>query len=487
MQTVTVSNSKPIEPHCLGPLDDQSRLGAETGTLFSGAERFLGRGEIKRRTALWNSLAERIERLCGPDEHVLYVAPAIEKTGIMHYMALGALVQKYHQVALVITDTRVLEFLLEYDGKKLSERARSYSWSQVAEAKLSFGKLVLKPVDGKPVAWHLRKRGDRKLLKLLLPKLNERLHSNRASADQTWAASLCSACGAQLPDKPKQCDSCGTLLRSPGLAATLSLAFPGAGLLYAGHPVLATLDFLGEAIIFVVVASMLLVANNEADVAGALVAGMILLGLTKLESVHVGSVLASRRRTDSPERRARWRRGAMAGGAVSVLALVVAIAGTGLMANGIDRDLDVSDGESAWLGSRDAADWELFVDDPDMRSQWHHEDGWIASVFAYPLDPGQTPETFHQSFVETEHQLGADVLLDDDSLPNGFRGFRIVEQVDSGEEPIVVVHYFVHDPQGDDIHQVLLAAAVDSATEAEYAMRDLLTRANWVDAVAPTP
>ena len=72
-QPVAASDTRSINPHHFGPLDDQSRPGHVPGTLFSGVERFLGKGEIRRRAALWEALAERLERVCAADEQVLYV------------------------------------------------------------------------------------------------------------------------------------------------------------------------------------------------------------------------------------------------------------------------------------------------------------------------------------------------------------------------------------------------------------------------------
>lgn len=485
-QTVAVPNTRSINPHHFGPLDDQSRTDPVPGTLFSGVERFLGKGEIKRRTALWNALGERLERVCAADEQVLYVAPAIQKISFLHYMALGVLVQKYHQVVLVITSRRVLEFLLDFNGKTIAHRTRSYAWGQISQVKLSFGRLVLKSDEGKTATWQLSRRGDRKLLKLLLPKVQERLTQRPATGGHAWPALHCSECGGPLATKPTNCAACGMQLRSPRLAAALSLAFPGAGLLYAGHPVLATFDFIGESFIFLMFAAMLLVSSTPVDLVGALFFGAFLLFVTKAESLHIGHILVTHRSIETVERRSRWKKFAYAGGGVSILALVIALLGTGALGNPIDRDLDFAP-ESAWSGTRNPDEWEAFVDDPDIRSQWFHSDGWVASIFAYPLEPGQTAQAFHDEFVQYEAAIGAELLLDDTHLPAGLTGFRVVEQVDAGDGPMAVVHYFVNDAKSDDIHQVLMAVEPTEVADADSAMQNLLARANWIEAAPPTP
>jgi hypothetical protein len=89
--------------------------------------------------------------------------------------------------------------------------------------------------------------------------------------------------------------------------------------------------------------------------------------------------------------------------------------------------------------------------------------------------------------VEYETATGAELLLDDNSLPEGLTGFRVVEKVDAGDGPLAVVHFFVNDLQGEDIHQVLMAVETTEIADAESAMRDLLVQAHWIEAAPPTP
>jgi len=142
---------------------------------------------------------------------VLYIAPAIQKFGILHYMALGVIVQKYHQVVLVITSRRVLEILLAFNGKTVSHRTRSYAWGQTAEVKLSFGRLMLKSDEGRSETWNLAKRGDRKLLKLLLPKIQERLTQRPATGGHAWRRR------SRWPSRARACSTPGTPCWRPSI------------------------------------------------------------------------------------------------------------------------------------------------------------------------------------------------------------------------------------------------------------------------------
>jgi len=129
----------------------------------------------------------------------------------------------------------------------------------------------------------------------------------------------CPTCCTVLPDKPAACLSCGTQFRSPRLASALSLAFPGAGLLYAGRPILGVLDLFGELLAFVVIAVGLAIETDHSEVQSLLALGAFLFVATKAESIHVGHLLLARTVPESMEHRRRWNRLGYAGGVLSML------------------------------------------------------------------------------------------------------------------------------------------------------------------------
>src|SRR5258706_3269193 len=99
--------------------------------------------------------------------------------------------------------------------------------------KLSFaGRLMVTPSQGKKQSWRLRMRGDKKLVKLLLPKLQARLLPEGSAQAQGLPLWHCPQCGAAVTPHPDSCASCRAIFRSSRMATLLSLAFPGAGLLY---------------------------------------------------------------------------------------------------------------------------------------------------------------------------------------------------------------------------------------------------------------
>ena len=127
--------------------------GAAAGRALPGASQ-------RRKRAALRAVAPALERLLGPDEHVLHVAPAMERVSLLHQLGLGWwLASRYHQVALVFTDRRLIEILLDFRGQKPATRTRSWPWRELAASKISWQGLVLKPSSAKG-AWTISVRGD---------------------------------------------------------------------------------------------------------------------------------------------------------------------------------------------------------------------------------------------------------------------------------------------------------------------------------------
>jgi hypothetical protein len=477
-----------IEPEFLGPLGDRplaetARSGGPAD-LFPGASAFLNARVQRRRRDQWNAARSLAGRLLRPEEHVLYVAHAMHVPPALHALALGALALTYHQVMLVFTDTRLIEVLLSVRGKTTETRLRSFPWNSVRDLKISFSKLSVVPAHGKKQAWKVPAGGDRKLLKLLLPRLKTRLLQEGAATAQPLPLWHCPQCGATVPTNPRSCGACRTSFRSSRLAALLSLAFPGGGLFYAGHPFLAAADFLGEVVFYLIFLLMVLEAETG-TLKVAVAVGAFLFILTKLESMHVSQILVARSKPETEARRTGYNRLALVGGLVSVLLIGGAFPLAGAARPVLDRDLDVAGEGSPWHGSRKVAEWTAFADDATARSQWYHADGLRVTLFGYPQGMLEGASEFRTGFRQGLTSQGVTIVTDDENVPAPFQGFRFVVrgQTKSGE-PLLMVHYFVVDGQNHDIHQVVAAVIDDDATRAETLVRDFLSHARWVD---PTP
>jgi hypothetical protein len=477
-----------IEPEFLGPLSDrplaENTRSSDPDDLFPGASAFLGGRQRRRRRKQWDAVGFVAEKLLKADEHVLYVAHGMQVPPALHFLALGHMALLYHQVILVLTDTRVIEVLLGVRGKKAETRIRSFPWDSVRDLKASFGKLILSPAVGKKQTWRVPLRGDRRLLKLLLPRLKARLLPGGAAMAQALPLWHCPQCAATMPANPHACASCRTPFRSTRLAALLSLAFPGAGLLYAGHPYLAAADFLGE-VLFYLVFVLLMLEAEPGHTMVALGLGAVLFILTKAESAHLSQILVSRAKPETELRRSRYQRLAMVGGLASLLLIGGALPLAGAARSVVDRDLDVAGQECLWQGSRNAAQWDAFEDDPAARSQWRHPSGTVVTLFAYPQQLLEGVTEFRNGVRLGLEQQGVTVVKEDEDLPSPFRGFRFVTRATTQEgKPIMAAQYFVVDEQNHDIHQAVAAAIDDDPATIEAAVNDLLSHARWI---GPTP
>jgi hypothetical protein len=489
--STAVAAPRAIQPEFLGPLAERPLVETapddRADDLFPGSAGFLGARERRARLALWRSAAPLLERVLRRDEHVLHVARVIQVPPPLHSLGMGYMWMSYHQALLVVSDQRAIEVLLEPGGKTIGTRVRAYEWAGVKTLKVGFASLTLVPAIGKRQVWKLPVRGDRRLLKALLPRLQERLQREGAAAATPQPIWHCPACGAALPEKAPECHACRAVFRSPGVAAWLSVAFPGAGLLYSGHPVLALLDCLGEVALFGVLALAMAQAGNAEAVAGLVILGLVFGAMTKVQSVHLTRILTTRTRPDDAARRARFRALGKAGAALSVLAVAGVFLVAGRLAPALRHDLEVAEQPGAWSGSRSQTDWEFFADDDSARSQWTHESGPIVTVFAYPLDTAVARDSFRAEFGKVAAQDGQGTLVvEDDRVPAPHRGFRYVrEQRGAGGEPLAAINYFVYDPNGNDVHQLFTVAAADERDRVETLVRDLLQRARWTDPVPP--
>jgi hypothetical protein len=466
-----------LNPGFFGPLDDEFAPVTGAVRLFAGEDRFLSNRKLDAREKLLNAIDPILGRVLDDDETVLYVAPAIHNPRFLEVFGFGVWYVLFFRAALVLTDRRVVEVML-----KKPDRAdtciRSYSWGQVEKLKLSMGTLTLKPAEGRTQKWKIQERGDRKLFKLLLPKIEEQLVPGDIHAPRPVPLWHCPECGAASPKYPKVCGQCGTRFKSQGLAASLALAFPGAGLLYAGHPVLAIFDLFGEVMLYVIVAVSFLLATGSEAVASAVILGAILLFMTKLESAHVASVLVHRTRPDPTP--SKWKRGAVVGAVLSVALMAVPPVFTGVLGgvvNVVDRDLDFANNDLGWVGGHDPDGW-VFGSEPNQRSEWIRDDGQGLFVWSLPMGLDETEEVFIATVAEG---LGADKVQP--TAVGGFDGIRVVEEnVDEDGEQFLWVRWMLFDREYNDVHILATSTLPGQVEVMESEVDRLVSNASWIAA-----
>jgi hypothetical protein len=480
-----------IEPEFLGPLGDRPLVEqagkSSPDDLFPGASKFLSARVQRKRREQWNAVRPMVKRLLQADEHVLHVAYAQQVPGGLDHVGLGHFVYAYHQVILVITDQRIIEALLNFRAKGPGTRLRAYAYRNLKGLKQSFGKLTAIPAQGKKQGWRLRTGGDRKLVNLLLPRLQPKLAVEGAAHAQAAPQWHCPRCGGAVAPAPESCAGCRTRFRSTKTASLLSLGFPGAGLFYLGHPGLGTLAVFGESMLFLVGVAMMLGANG-----GGMIGGMVLMsllvGLVKLQALNVVRVLGKRSIPEQEGRRERAMRWGMAGSAASLLLLAGAVPLAASARPRLDHDLEAPAGGD-WTGSRTRSEWRAYKQDPDARSQWiDGRSGAMVMVFGYARSVMDETSEFRHAWVESMKSNTTRTIVDDEKVPPPYHGFRHAGGIKakSGEE-LALVSYFVDDAEAHDLHEVRIVVPIDQVDAGEELVADFLAHAQLVPASAPQP
>jgi hypothetical protein len=416
-------------PAALGPLDDDLTPVTGPVKVFEGEEKYLSARKLDVRAKLCREIAPILERVLDQEETVLHVLPVLHYPKFLEFFGFGMWWTFFFRATLILTDRRVIEVLMR-DGSHVGTRVCSYSWGQAGDLKFSMATLKLKPAKGRTQKWKIIERGDRKLLKLLVPNIQQLLPGD-IHAPRPVPLWHCPERGAASPETPKQCTGCETQFKTRGLAATLALAFPGAGLLYAGHPILATLDLFGEMFMYAVVATLFLVASGPA-IAGA-VASLVLLALPPVMSGSFG--------------------------------------------NKLDRDLDLSANALGWSGGHDPDQWQFGIE-PNQRSEWIRDDGQSLFVWSWTMEAGETYESLSSAFNPGDLTSP----IEEVSIA-GLDGFR-VEQADVDDEgdTYVWVRWVLFDRLFDDVHVVGAFVDPDGIEMVETEINELLQNAAWIPA-----
>ena len=148
----------------------------------------------------------------------------------------------------------------------------------------------------------------------------------------------------------------------------------------------------------------------------------------------------------------------------------------------IEHDLDLSADSRGLSGGFDRGEWQWDLDSPEKRSEWRREDGQTVVVWARPLE-GSLDEFARQydsqrldeglSVTRRATLGGQDVLLSVDEV--------------SGEdgEDLRELRFFVHDPEGQDVHMLQVLCWPEDAGELAAEIGAVLASARWVQAGSP--
>lgn len=234
-------------------------------------------------------LREPLSRVLEKDEVILYVARVQAPVNPWEQLTFGWYIYYVTGTVLVITNRRLLHFLVTRDGS-WKKSLRAVRWGDVAEAKVKgwlSQTLQLKYGNGaKETYWNLR-RDDAKKIKLLLSVLLPEAAGRTTPAGAM--VSLCPTCLAALTPRVYQCAQCHLAFKDEGSLTRRALLIPGGGYFYTGHWFLAVADFIVEAyllVVFLGLLFMVLTENNDASLWLLLAFIGFLLALEKLLSIH---------------------------------------------------------------------------------------------------------------------------------------------------------------------------------------------------------
>ena len=436
----------------------------------------------ERRDELRAVIDPALRRLLADGERVVWIAPAFHVPRFFDAFGLGVWYRFFFRVALVFTDRRLIELSLDGGGRRIGTRTLSFPWA--AARRLHHGplSLALSTRHGRTQKWRLAVRADRRIVAALATGLTQQAIGTTPPEDCAVPLWHCPRCAAEVAAKAGDCPSCGTIFRSRRLAVALAFAFPGAGLFYTGHPLLGALDLLGESLLAAVVALLLLSSESTADTLGYVAIGAAFFLFTKLESAHLANLFAARTVPEEPRRRQRWQRSALAGGAVSALAVAAPLLLAGTLVNRIDRDLAFHGEDLGWTGGLDRALWQFGVDE-DQRSEWVFEDGQGVFVFAFPLGPFEGFASLRPELERsTTDPLGPILEFEFGELD----GLRLADRWQDGDGTTLVrIRHFVFDHANRDIHLIVTHAEPEVAEQAFSDLIDLLETAEWVEATQP--
>jgi hypothetical protein len=210
------------------------------------------KGGIRKRTEkAIEKLQDHLRKILEPEEAVFCAVRAQLPVNFLEQFVLGWLAVVTDAGILVLTNRRLLFFLVTRNGSwKRSVRSVRLGDIQTANVKTFLGaKLELQYQDGsKDHYWKLR-GDDAKRLKEMLAAILPASSGERSPAQ--GMVHLCPQCLTPLNAASCRCANCGQNFKDEKVMIRRTWLFPGAGYFYSGHSGLGVLDFLIEAFLLI--------------------------------------------------------------------------------------------------------------------------------------------------------------------------------------------------------------------------------------------
>lgn len=180
-------------------------------------------------------LREPLSKILEPDEVVLHIARAQAPAGLLEQLTFGFYIYIVTRTALVLTDRRLLHFLVEKDGTWKRSLRRVW-WGDVEEARIK-GWLLgpglwLRYRNGKQESYWGLKGNEAKKVSFILSALLPRSLIEATATRQM--VSLCPACHTELRQGIYRCGQCGLRFKDESTMRRRALSLPGGGYFYVG-------------------------------------------------------------------------------------------------------------------------------------------------------------------------------------------------------------------------------------------------------------
>lgn len=245
--------------------DQSARLGSSSGvpvredTAYTNAKGREKGGIRKRTEKAIEKLQEPLRKVLEPEEAVLVVANARLPESLLEQFFLGWLGAVTDTGLLVLTNRRLLFFLVGRNGSwKRSVRGAVLGDIEEAKVKTFLARLDLRFRNSAKEAYWRIGGEDAKRLKAIFPPLLQASGGEQSSYQRS--VHLCPQCLAPLTEGIYLCPKCGLEFKNEAALARRAWLLPGGGYFYARHPGAGVLDFGIEAIIALLVLSFSLQA-----------------------------------------------------------------------------------------------------------------------------------------------------------------------------------------------------------------------------------
>lgn len=212
---------------------------------------------IEKRQRKLASKLPPLERFLEPDERVLKLTTGCSPTPLLEQLTMGWIVFYINRALLVFTDRRILH-VPTTPGFRYRDSIAEIRYSDCKDIRVRARLMFVEYHGGNKERFLGLAGPERRWIKEFCKSLR---FDEQPASEGSRAASkrrhLCPGCTSPLEDEIYECRSCRLPFKDLGTAIRLSIALPGGGYFYTGHPFLGIGDFLVEAgLLFLVVESV---------------------------------------------------------------------------------------------------------------------------------------------------------------------------------------------------------------------------------------